>query len=153
MLRTMLKSRLAGVTVTRADVDVAGSVVVDHDLMDAADLLPGEQVVVVGRTGEVGLPAYVLPGERGSGVLGIHGDTHRLAAGDLVTLVSFAVMDDAQSRAHRARVVSVDAGNRVAALGGDAEPEADSLQAAANGRQQAETDDAARLDALIQAEA
>ena len=67
MFRTMLKSKIHRATVTQADLHYVGSVTVDEDLMDAADLLPGEQIAIVDVTNGVRLETYVIPGERGSG--------------------------------------------------------------------------------------
>lgn len=70
VLRTMLKSKIHRATVTHADLHYVGSVTVDRDLMDAADLLAGEQVSIVDVTNGARLETYVIEGERGSGVLG-----------------------------------------------------------------------------------
>ena len=156
MLRTMLKSKIHNATVTQADLHHVGSVTVDEDLLDAADLLPGEQVAIVDVTNGARLETYVIVGERGSGVIGINGAAaHLVDRGDLVVLISYAVMDDELARSHRAKVVFVDAANRPVSVGGelDSAP-ADSDPGPTGGSQAAaETDDAARLDALIQAEA
>jgi aspartate 1-decarboxylase len=121
MLRTMFKSKIHRATVTHADLHYVGSVTVDADLLDAADLLPGEQVSIVDITNGARLETYVIPGERGSGVLGINGAAaHLVNPGDLVILISYAQMDDAAARTFQPRVVHVDAANRVVAL--DADP-------------------------------
>jgi aspartate 1-decarboxylase len=117
----MLKSKIHRATVTHADLHYVGSVTVDADLLDAADLLAGEQVAIVDITNGARLETYVIPGERGSGVLGINGAAARLVqAGDLVILISYAQLDDATARTYRPRIVHVDAANRVIAL--DADP-------------------------------
>jgi aspartate 1-decarboxylase len=97
---------------------------VDEDLLDAADLLPGEQVAIVDVTNGARLETYVIPGERGSGVIGINGAAaHLVHPGDLVILIGYGGMDDAEARTFAPRVVHVDGANRVVALGGDpAEP-------------------------------
>jgi aspartate 1-decarboxylase len=120
MFRTMLKSKIHRATVTQADLHYVGSVTVDEDLMDAADLLPGEQVAIVDINNGARLETYVIPGQRGSGVIGINGAAARLVApGDLVILISYAVMDNAESRTYQPKVVFVDADNRVVGTGGD----------------------------------
>ncbi len=120
MLRTMLKSKIHRATVTQADVDYVGSVTVDADLMDAADLLPGEQVAVVDITNGARLETYAIPGERGSGVIGINGAAARLMdKGDLVILISYVVLSDEHARTFTPRVVFVDAANRVVHRGDD----------------------------------
>ena len=120
MFRTMLKSKIHRATVTQADLHYVGSVTVDEDLMDAADLLEGEQVAVVDITNGARLETYVIEGERGSGVIGINGAAaHLVHPGDLVIIISYAQMDDAEARAFAPRVVHVDRDNRIVALGAD----------------------------------
>lgn len=151
MFRTMLKSTIHRATVTRADVHHAGSITVDRDLMDAADLLEGEQVAVVDVTNGARLETCVIPGERGSGVIGINGAAaHLVQPGDLVVLVSHGVMDPAEARTHEARTVVVDDANRVAEPGAyPAHAPAGSGRGALTVTEAAETPDATRLDALI----
>ena len=120
MYRTMLKSKIHRATVTQADLHYVGSVTIDADLMDAADLLPGEQVAIVDIDNGARLETYVIQGERGSGVIGINGAAARLVhPGDLVILISYMQVDDAEARTLQPRVVHVDLENRIVALGGD----------------------------------
>jgi aspartate 1-decarboxylase len=121
MLRTMFKSKIHRATVTESDLHYVGSVTVDAELMDAADLLPGELVHIVDIDNGSRLETYVIEGERGSGVIGINGAAaHLVKPGDLVILISYAQVDDAEARRMRPRVVHVDARNRVVGLGSDA---------------------------------
>jgi len=116
----MLKSKIHRATVTQADLHYVGSVTVDRELMAAADLLEGEQVAIVDVTNGARLETYVIPGPRGSGIIGINGAAaHLVHPGDLVILISYAQMDDATARAYQPRVVHVDARNRVLELGAD----------------------------------
>jgi aspartate 1-decarboxylase len=120
MQRTMLKSKIHRATVTQADLHYVGSVTVDADLAEAADLLDGEQVAIVDITNGARLETYVIVGERGSGVIGINGAAaHLVHPGDLVILISYGVMDDAEARSYRPRVVHVDGENRIVDLGAD----------------------------------
>lgn len=120
-VRTMLKSKIHRATVTQADLHYVGSVTVDADLLDAADLLPGERVAIVDISNGARLETYVIAGPRGSGVIGINGAAARLVhTGDLVILIAYAQMDDETARSHRPRVVHVDAANRIVHLGHDA---------------------------------
>jgi aspartate 1-decarboxylase len=120
MMRTMLKSKIHRATVTQADLHYVGSVTVDEDLLDAADLLPGEQVAIVDVTNGARLETYVIPGERGSGVIGINGAAaHLVHPGDLVILISYGVMDETEVASHLPTVVHVDGANRVVELGED----------------------------------
>jgi aspartate 1-decarboxylase len=116
----MLKSKIHRATVTQADLHYVGSVTVDEDLMDAADLLAGEQVAIVDVTNGARLETYVIAGPRGSGAIGINGAAaHLVHPGDLVILISYAQLDDATARIYRPRVVHVDADNRVIELDHD----------------------------------
>ena len=120
MYRTMFKSKIHRATVTQADLNYVGSITIDPDLMDAADLLPGEQVAVVDVTNGARLETYVIEGERGSGVIGINGAAaHLVHVGDLVIIISYASMPDAQAKAYLPTAVFVDQGNRIAHIGND----------------------------------
>ena len=120
MRRRMMKSKIHRATVTQADLHYVGSVTVDRDLMEAADLLEGEQVAIVDITNGARLETYVIPGPRGSGVIGINGAAaHLVHPGDLVIVISYAAMDDREVREFRPRIVFVDERNRPAELGTD----------------------------------
>jgi aspartate 1-decarboxylase len=96
-------------------------VTIDQDLLDAADLLAGEQVAIVDVTNGARLETYVIPGERGSGVIGINGAAaHLVHPGDIVILIAYAQLDDEHARRYEPRVVHVDRDNRVISLGVDA---------------------------------
>jgi aspartate 1-decarboxylase len=121
MMRIMMKSKIHRATVTQADLDYVGSVTLDAALMEAADLLEGEQVAIVDITNGARIETYVIPGERGSGVIGINGAAaHLVHPGDLVIIMSYAVLHDAEARALEPRVVHVDEKNRIVKLGNDA---------------------------------
>ena len=121
MQRIMMKSKIHRATVTQADLDYVGSVTLDEDLMDAADLLEGEQVAIVDITNGARIETYVIPGERRSGVIGINGAAaHLVHPGDLVIIISDAVVDDAEARALKPTIVHVDSANRIVKLGDDA---------------------------------
>jgi aspartate 1-decarboxylase len=120
MLRTMMKSKIHRATVTHADLHYVGSVTVDRDLMEAADLLEGEQVCIVDITNGARLETYVITGEAGSGVIGINGAAaHLVDPGDLVILISYGVMNEEEIRGYEPRVVFVDEANRPIELGSD----------------------------------
>lgn len=160
MFRTMLKSKIHRATVTGADLHYVGSVTVDSALMDASDLLEGEQVTIVDVTNGARLETYVIAGERDSGVIGINGAAaHLVHPGDLVILIAYGVMDELEARSLRPRVLFVDADNRIVEHGQDPGhvPAGSGLTGAAASVTSsmgepapAETDDATRLDALLQ---
>jgi aspartate 1-decarboxylase len=120
VLRTMMTSKIHRATVTQADLHYVGSVTVDRDLMEAADLLEGEQVAIVDITNGARLETYVIPGERGSGVIGINGAAaHLVHPGDLVILIAYGQLDEAELLTYSPRVVFVDEHNRIVEQGSD----------------------------------
>lgn len=121
MLRSMMKSKIHRAVVTQADLHYVGSVTLDPDLLEAADILPGELVHIVDVTNGARLETYAIAGERGSGVVGINGAAaHLVHPGDLVIVIAYALMDSAEARQLRPSVVFVDARNRI--LGTSADP-------------------------------
>jgi aspartate 1-decarboxylase len=116
----MLIGKIHRATVTQADVNYVGSITIDADLLAAADLLPGQQVDVVDVTNGARLTTYVIAGAGGSGVVGINGAAaHLIHPGDLVIVIGYGMLTDAEARTRAAHVVFVDADNRIAALGAD----------------------------------
>ena len=114
MRRRMMKSKIHRATVTDADVHYVGSITVDRDLMDAADLLEYEQVAVVDVDNGARLETYVIEGERGSGAICLNGAAaHLIHPGDRVILISYAEVDEAEIAAGwRPTVVHVDTSNK-----------------------------------------
>ena len=120
MIRTMFKSKIHRATVTEADLHYVGSVTVDADLLDAADILDGELVAIVDITNGARLETYTIAGERGTGVIGINGAAARLVQpGDLVILISYAQMEDAEARTYTPAVVHVDEKNAIIEVNAD----------------------------------
>lgn len=120
MMRTIFKSKIHRATVTHADLHYVGSVTVDADLLDAADILPGELVSIVDITNGARLETYTIAGERGSGVIGINGAAaHLVGVGDLVILITYAQMTKAEALDYVPTVVHVDADNKIVHLGSD----------------------------------
>jgi len=116
----MLIGKIHRATVTAADLDYVGSITIDADLLDAADLLPGQQVDVVDVTNGARLTTYVIAGERGHGGVGINGAAaHLVHPGDIVIVIGYGMLTDAEARDRAAHVVFVDADNRIVELGTD----------------------------------
>jgi aspartate 1-decarboxylase len=116
----MFKSKIHRATVTHADLHYVGSVTVDLDLLEAADILPGELVSIVDITNGARLETYTIAGERGSGVIGINGAAaHLMHENDLVILITYAQMTTEEARAYQPKVVHVDENNKVIQLGND----------------------------------
>jgi aspartate 1-decarboxylase len=124
MQRTMLGGKIHRATVTQADLHYVGSITIDAELMASAGIVEGEQVHVVDITNGARLVTYVITGAGGSGVIGINGAAaHLISPGDLVIVMSYLQLDEADRAGHRPRVVHVDSANRIVALGCDpAEP-------------------------------
>lgn len=113
MYRTMMKSKIHRATVTEANLNYVGSITIDEDLMDAADLLENEKVQIVDNNNGERLETYVIPGERGSGVICLNGAAaRRVQPGDTVIIISYASMSNEEALTHAPTVVFVDAGNR-----------------------------------------
>jgi aspartate 1-decarboxylase len=118
MRRFMLKSKIHRATVTEANLDYEGSLTVDAHLLEAADILPGEQIHVWNVTRGNRLVTYAMRGEAGSGVMCVNGaGAHLVKPGDIVIVATFADMDDAEARTYRPRVIFVDEKNRMRQLG------------------------------------
>lgn len=116
-----MKSKIHRATVTQADLHYVGSVTVSADLMEAANLLPGEQVDIVDIDNGARLTTYVIEGARNSGIIGINGAAARLITpGDLVILIAYALVEESEARGFRPDVVFVDAENRLVSQGHDA---------------------------------
>src|SRR5262249_4067875 len=122
MRRTMLKSKIHRATVTEADLHYQGSVTIDADLMEAADLLQFERVEIYNVTNGERLATYALQGRRGSGEICVNGAAaHKARPGDLVILASYAEYEGEEARRHLPALVFVDQGNRIASIGPAAE--------------------------------
>lgn len=114
MERCMLKGKIHGAKVTDANVKYEGSITIDGDLMDAADITPYEQVQVWSLNSGERLETYAIPAEAGSGEVCINGAAaHRIKKGEIVIIATFAWMDEREVRAHSPSVVFVDEHNRI----------------------------------------
>lgn len=105
----ILKSKIHRVTVTEANLNYMGSITIDEDLMDAARLIENEKVQIVNINNGERFETYVITGERGSGVICLNGPAARLVAvGDVVIIMSYAMVDAAEARSHKPEVVFPD---------------------------------------------
>lgn len=120
MRRTVVNGKIHRATVTEADLDYVGSITIDAELASAADLVEGEQVHVVDVTNGARLVTYVILGQPGGGQICINGAAaHLVSPGDLVIIMSYVELEEAERAGHSPRVVHVDADNRQVALGAD----------------------------------
>ena len=114
MQRFMLKSKIHRATLTGTDLDYEGSIAIDRTLIEAADLLPGEQVHVLNLNNGSRLVTYVIEAPAGSGTMLLNGPAARLGLrGDIVVIISYAGVDDREAAGLKPRVVLVDECNRI----------------------------------------
>lgn len=115
MLRTMCKSKIHRATVTGADLHYVGSITIDPELMEAADMLEYEQVSIVNVNNGARFETYVIPGVPGAGEICLNGAAARLVhPGDKVIIISYAQYDEAEMAQYRPTFIFVDDENRIA---------------------------------------
>ncbi|MGM0880430.1 MAG: aspartate 1-decarboxylase [Bacillota bacterium] len=113
MFRTMMKSKLHRATVTEANLNYVGSITIDENLMDAANLWENEKVQIVNNNNGARFETYVITGERGSGVICLNGAAARqVQPGDQIIIISYAMMTDDEAREHKPIVTILDQNNR-----------------------------------------
>lgn len=114
MFITLLKSKLHRVKVTQAELNYVGSITIDEDLMDAANLRENEQVHIVNNNNGERLITYVIKGERGSGIICLNGAAARKAqVGDIVIIIAYTMMTDEEAKSFKPTVVFPDENNRL----------------------------------------
>ena len=114
MKRILLKSKIHRACVTEANLEYQGSLTIDQDLMDAADIVEHEQVDVYNLSNGARLTTYAISGSRGSGIICANGAAaHLIRPGDRVIIASYAQYDEAELRSHQPRILLVDENNRV----------------------------------------
>lgn len=117
MFRTVFKSKLHRATVTQACLDYVGSITIDEDLMEAADILTNEKVQVVDINNGERLETYAIPGPRGSGVICLNGAAARLVhPGDKVIIITYAVVDDREAKGWKPTVAFLNEANQISEL-------------------------------------
>lgn len=111
----VVKSKIHRVTVTEANLNYIGSITIDEDLLDAANLIENEKVQIVNNNNGERLETYIIKGERGSGVICLNGAAaRRVQPGDVVIIMSYAMMDFEEARTFKPAVVFPDtATNRI----------------------------------------
>ena len=118
--RTMMTGKVHRATVTAADLHYVGSITIDAELLAAADVLPGQQVDVVDVTNGARLTTYAIAGEPGGGQVCVNGAAaHLVHPGDVVIVIAYGTMSDAEARTYTPHVVLVDADNRIVQTGDD----------------------------------
>jgi len=111
--RTMMKSKLHRATVTEANLNYVGSITIDENLMEAADLLENEKVQIVNNNNGARLETYVIKGKRDSGVICLNGAAARLVQpGDNVIIISYSLMSEEQALSYKPTIVVLDSDNK-----------------------------------------
>jgi len=114
MLRMMLNSKIHRATVTEADLNYVGSITIDQDLLDAVGMLPNEKVHIVNNNNGARFETYIISGKRGSGVICVNGAAARLVQkGDIVIILSYAYIMDADARDHKPTVAIMGESNKI----------------------------------------
>lgn len=114
MLLQMFKSKIHRVKVTEANLNYVGSITIDENLMDAANLLEGEKVQIVNNNNGERIETYVIRGERGSGIICLNGAAARRAEiDDIVIIIAYAWMDEAEAKSYKAIAVFPDDNNQL----------------------------------------
>lgn len=110
----VMKSKIHRARVTQAELNYVGSITIDEDLMDAADIIANEKVQIVNNNNGARLETYVIPGERGTGTICLNGAAARLVqVGDVVIIISYAFMNREEAKAHKPSLVFPDDNNRL----------------------------------------
>lgn len=110
----MLKSKIHRAVVTDANLNYVGSITIDQDLMDAADILENEKVTIVNNNNGARFETYVIAGERGSGMVCLNGAAARLVeAGDIVIILTYTILEDKDCKDYKPRLVFVDQNNEI----------------------------------------
>jgi aspartate 1-decarboxylase len=109
-----MKSKIHRATVTQANLNYVGSITIDEDLMDSADIIENEKVQIVNNNNGNRFETYVIPGKRGSGVICLNGAAARLVhPGDLIIIISYGMFDKAEAKSHIPRIIFVDGENKI----------------------------------------
>lgn len=114
MFLTIMKSKLHRVRVTQAELNYVGSITIDQDLMEAANLLENEKVQIVNNNNGERFETYVIPGERGSGTICLNGAAARRAqVGDIVIIIAYALMTPEEAKSHQPKLIFPDHNNQL----------------------------------------
>src|ERR1700749_4308261 len=114
MIIEVLKSKIHRVKVTQAELNYVGSITIDEDLIDAANIIPNEKVQIVNNNNGARFETYVIRGERGSGIVCLNGATARLAqVGDIVIIMSYGYMEMDEARNHQPIAIFPDSDNKL----------------------------------------
>ena len=120
MFRFMMKGKIHRATVTEANLNYVGSITIDEEILEKVDILPNEKVQVVNNNNGARLETYVIPGERGSGVICLNGAAARkVQPGDQVIIMSYVMLEEEEARKHQPKIAIMDENNRIVELIGE----------------------------------
>jgi len=114
VLRYMLKSKIHRAVVTEADLNYVGSITIDKDIMDAANIIENEKVTIVNNNNGERFETYVIEGQAGSGIMCLNGAAARLAVrGDIIIILTYTILNDEECQNYKPRLVFVDEKNEI----------------------------------------
>lgn len=117
MFRNMMKSKIHEARVTQCNLEYHGSLTIDSNLMEMADLIPNEKIQVVNVNTGARFETYVIPGEPGSRIFGVNGGAARLTEiGDVILIISYSMMEDEKARTYKPKVILLDENNEPTTL-------------------------------------
>jgi aspartate 1-decarboxylase len=117
MFRHMMNGKIHRATVTEANLNYVGSITIDEDLLDSVGMLANEKVQIVNNNNGARLETYIIPGERGTGVICLNGAAARLVQkGDIVIIISYAIIPEDKLLSHKPKVAIMDEQNRIKEL-------------------------------------
>jgi len=117
MFRTMMKSKIQRARVTEADLNYVGSVTIDEDILEQVDIIPNEKVQIVNNNNGARLETYVIPGEKGSGVVCLNGAAARLVQkDDVVIIIAYAFVSEENLNKHKPKVAIMNEKNEIEQL-------------------------------------
>lgn len=117
MFRTMMNGKIHRARVTEANLNYVGSITIDQDILDSVGMLPNEKVQIVNNNNGARFETYIIPGERGSGVVCLNGAAARLVQeGDIVIIISYVMVDEEKVRTHKPKVAIMNEDNTIKEL-------------------------------------
>lgn len=117
MYRTLMNGKIHRATVTEANLNYVGSITIDEDILDAVGMVANEKVAIVNNNNGARLETYIIPGERGSGVVCLNGAAARLVqVGDVVIIISYVMVAEEKVAQHKPKVAIMDEHNRIKEL-------------------------------------
>ena len=117
MFRTMMSGKIHRATVTEANLNYVGSITIDEDILDAVGMTANEKVQIVNNNNGARLETYIIPGERGSGVICLNGAAARLVQlGDIVIIISYVLVPEEKVKVHTPKVAIMDENNHIKEL-------------------------------------